>query len=532
MRFYRLTRLLLLFLLGFAPAPLAARDPKSTPPADVGLLSAGERAPVAVDGRVLFRLVGLPSLPAALRAEKVTERILEIAEDATFDPRRIATLESTHETRIVAGDRQVVRVLDADGDAEGVNRWVLAEIYEAAVREAIVSYRAARTPSALAASARQVALTTALFLVAVVLVRGLFRRFGAFLAERFGGRLRALRVGTYEVVRAEKMRAFVQRLVRTAETLVLFVAAFLFIERTLAALPWTRGLSSQLDDWLLAPFGMLARGLVEKLPDLVFLAVVFVLTRYLLRAVHLFFAAVGRGELELRGFDRDWAEPTFKLVRLAIVAVALVVAYPYIPGSSTAAFKGVSILTGVVFSFGSSSAIANLVAGYSLIYRRAFHEGDLVRIGDAEGIVTARRLQATHLTTFKNVEIVVPSSTIVSSEVQNYSALAETRGLLLHTTVGIGYETAWRQVESMLLEAARRTSGLRETPAPFVRQLGLGDFAVTYELNVACEDPRAMRDLYSQLHSHILDVFNEQGVQIMTPAYVSDPEIPKVVPKS
>jgi small-conductance mechanosensitive channel len=185
----------------------------------------------------------------------------------------------------------------------------------------------------------------------------------------------------------------------------------------------------------------------------------------------------------------------------------------------------------VVFSLGSSTTVANVLAGYSLTYRRAFREGDRVKIAGILGDVTNVRLQATHLRTPKNEEVVVPNSTILGGEVVNYTTLARSEGLILHTTVGIGYETPWRQVEAMLLEAARRTPGLRAEPKPFVFQLALGDFAVTYEINVACEDPRAMGAVYTDLHRNILDVFNEYGVQIMTPAYEGDPEVPKVVPR-
>jgi small-conductance mechanosensitive channel len=208
-----------------------------------------------------------------------------------------------------------------------------------------------------------------------------------------------------------------------------------------------------------------------------------------------------------------------------------VVAYPYIPGSNTEAFKGVTIFLGVIFSLGSSSVIANVIAGYTMTYRRAFHVGDRVKIGDHIGDVMEVRLLVTHLRTPKNEEIVVPNSEILNSHVINYSTLARNQGLILYTTVGIGYETPWRQVEAMLLAAADRTPGLLKQPPPFVLQQVLGDFAVTYELNVYCDQPQSMAKLYTALHQNILDVFNEYGVQIMTPAYEGDPEQPKVVPK-
>jgi small-conductance mechanosensitive channel len=155
----------------------------------------------------------------------------------------------------------------------------------------------------------------------------------------------------------------------------------------------------------------------------------------------------------------------------------------------------------------------------------------MVQIGSHFGEVTEMRMLVTHLRTPKNEEVIVPTSSIVGGEVVNYSTLARTRGLILHTTVGIGYETPWRQVEAMLIESARRTAGLLTDPPPFVHQTALGDFAITYEINVFCDAPTRMRQFYTALHQNILDVFNEYGVQIMTPAYEGDPEIPKIVPK-
>jgi small-conductance mechanosensitive channel len=224
--------------------------------------------------------------------------------------------------------------------------------------------------------------------------------------------------------------------------------------------------------------------------------------------------------------------PTYRLVRILVVAFAVVVAYPYVPGSQTDAFKGVSIFIGIVFSLGSSSLIGNIIAGYSMTYRRAFRVGDRVRVGEHVGDVDKIRLMVTHLRTPKNEEIVIPNSQILSSEVINYSTLARQHGLILHTTVGIGYEAPWRQVEAMLLEAADRTEGLLKEPRPFVLQKALGDFSVTYEVNAYCDTPHLMLAHYAALHRNILDVFNEYGVQIMTPAYEGDPAQPKVVSRS
>jgi small-conductance mechanosensitive channel len=208
-----------------------------------------------------------------------------------------------------------------------------------------------------------------------------------------------------------------------------------------------------------------------------------------------------------------------------------VVAFPYIPGSESSAFKGISIFLGVLFSLGSTSFIANILAGYTLTYRRVFKIGDRVKIADFIGDVVETKLQVTHLHTVKNEEIIVPNSMIVNGHVINYSSLAREKGLILHTSVTIGYDAPWRQVHAMLLMAAEKTPGLLREPAPFVLQKSLGDFYVDYELNVYTDKPLEMAKLYSELHQNIQDFFNEYGVQIMSPAYESDPDRPKFVPK-
>jgi small-conductance mechanosensitive channel len=272
-------------------------------------------------------------------------------------------------------------------------------------------------------------------------------------------------------------------------------------------------------------------GLVGIIPNLVFLGILIVVTRYGLKLIRALFDSVAVGTITWKGFDPDWGLPTYRLVRILVIAFAVVVAYPHIPGSESGAFKGVSLLIGLIFSLGSSSLIGNLIAGYSMTYRRAFRVGEVVKIGQHMGNVEQIRLLVTHLRTIKNEEVIVPNSNILASEVINYSSMANARGLILHTTVGIRYDVPWRQVEAMLLEAAARTEGLRRDPSPFVLQMELRDFCVTYQINVFCDKPHSMGAFKTALHRSILDVFNEYGIQVMVPAYESDPDQPKTVPR-
>jgi small-conductance mechanosensitive channel len=312
---------------------------------------------------------------------------------------------------------------------------------------------------------------------------------------------------------------------------VVLAAVYLYLSSVLILFPWTRGLAGSLISLLVDPLRTLGFSFLKTVPKLAFLVVLFVITRYLLKLIRFYFHSIADGSTVLQGFDPEWAEPTYRLIRILLVAFMVIVAYPYIPGSGSEAFKGVSLFIGVLFSLGSSSIIGNLIAGYTMTYRRAFKIGDRIMVGSYMGDVEQVKLLVTYLRTPKNELVAIPNSVILNSEVVNYSTLASKQGLILHTTVGIGYETPWRQVEGMLLEAAARTTGLLREPPPFVLHKALGDFCITYEINAFCFEPQAMNRLYTELHRNILDLFNEYGVQIMTPSYEGDPEQPKVVPR-
>jgi small-conductance mechanosensitive channel len=489
-----------------------------------------DTAPVEIDGTVLFRVRGVSSFPAAVRARAITDRIVAAAADAAVAIDSLRVIDAEGGLRIAAGDRPIMMVVDADASLEQVGRAELVYAHLNRVRQAIVEYRAARSSRALQVAAVNTLVATIVLAAGTGLLLWSWRRLDALLTRRLQARIQSVGIQSFEVMRADRIWAALKSGLVGIRTVIFLAGALIYFGYVLAQWPWTRGLSRNVVGFALGPLEVIGSGLVANIPRLVFLVVLFFVIRLVLRLVRLFFEAVGRGTVRLERFDPDWAQPTYKILRVAIVGFGLVVAYPYIPGSESAAFKGVSLFIGIVFSLGSSSAISNIIAGYMMTYRRAFKVGDRVKIGDAVGDVIDLRLQVTHLRSYKNEEIVIPNSQILAHEVLNYSSLAREHGLILHTEVGIGYETPWRQVEAMLLAAAERTPGVSREPGPFVLVKRLGDFAVTYELNVYINEVKAMNPTYTTLHRNILDVFNEYGVQIMTPAYEGDPAQPKVVP--
>jgi small-conductance mechanosensitive channel len=489
-------------------------------------------APVVLDGETLFRVRGASMYPAPERARVISDRIEEVARTAAIAPEAVQVVPDDLILNLVAGDRFLMAVTDADARREAMSRPLLARAFADRIQTALRAYREARRPAVLLRGARRALAAIALLIAALLGLRWVFRKLEARFTGRYEEKIQSVQFQSFEILRAQHLRSAFRAVVGVVRTVTAAVLVYLCLQFVLNSFPVTRPLAARLLTLVLDPVRRLTNGLVNELPDLTFLLVLFVVTRWLLHLTKLFFGAVDKGHVALSGFDPEWALPTYRIVRMVAIAFALVVAYPYIPGSGSAAFQGISIFLGVLFSLGSSSFLSNLIAGYSMTYRRAFHVGDRIQVGDVSGDVTEIRLQVTHLRTVKNEEVVVPNSTLLGSNVVNYSALARSRGLILHTTVGIGYETPWRQVEAMLLMAAGRTQGLLPEPLPFVLQKSLGDFCVVYEINVYCDQPNVMAALYTGLHRNILDVFNEYGVQIMTPAYEGDPEQSKVVPKS
>jgi small-conductance mechanosensitive channel len=489
-------------------------------------------APVTVDGVTLFRVRGISSYPAERRAAEIANRIADVAGDRTIPVDSLTVQDTPTASIVVAKGQRLFGVLDADAELEGLTRQLVAQAYRDRVAEAITEFRRDREASTLWKDFYRAAIATVAVLLLVELDRRTLRRVRAAVASRYRSKVQDVRFRTLEIVRGEQLWNVGQHAVRVVAVLVALVAGYVYLNYVLVLFPWTRALGRSLTSILLQPLKTLATGFLAFIPDLVFLVILTLITRWALRLVRLFFARVARGESELRGFEADWAKPTERIVRFALIAMALVIAYPYIPGSGSEAFKGIGVVVGLMFSLGSASIVGNLVAGLGIAFRRAFRVGDRVRIGETIGEVTQVELLTTYLRSPKNEQIVIPNSLILNNEVVNYSALVRSgAGLIVHTNVGIGYETPWRQVEAMLIQAARRTPGIRAEPEPFVLQRSLGDFAVNYEINAYTDEPRRILGTYSDLHRNILDVFNEYGVQIMTPAYEGDPEQAKVVPR-
>jgi len=514
-------------LAGFCTGGAYAEPPTAAANAQV--------APVIIDGSVLFHVAGASIFPAEKRAKEIAQRIRGLAKDPKFDPSSLQVREEEGVYVITAGNLAVLAILPDDLQATGLAAaqpsFVVQQAYLNKIVDAIHSYRDRRTSGNLLRNGLQALLRTAVLILLMFALYWLFRKVEQLLEKYVKSRIEKLEERSHHLLRSQHIWSVVKNGVHLVRLALMFSLIYLFFNFVLNLFPWTNHAAQALLGYVTKPLLVIMRAIVDYLPNIFFLTVFLLFVRYLLKLARAFFKSIEGGQLRITGFDAEWALPTYRIVRTLVVLLSIVVAYPYIPGSHSEAFKSISILVGVLVSLGSTSITSNILAGYSIIYRRAFKVGDWVKIGGHIGKISQIRLLVTNMRSLKNEMIVIPNSTLLNNEIVNFSALAATNGLILHTTVGIGYEVPWRQVEAMLLLAAERTLDLMRTPRPFVLQTALNDFSITYELNVFCSGPEKMLELYSDLHRNIQDVFNEYHVQIMTPHYIQDTQEPKVVPR-
>lgn len=287
----------------------------------------------------------------------------------------------------------------------------------------------------------------------------------------------------------------------------------------LYVIPGTHSIALQLNAYLSKPVRDMGKAILSYLPNLFFIALVIIITRYVLRFLKYFFTEIGKGHIRFKNFYAGWAYSTYQIVRFLILFFVVVIIFPYLPGSGSPAFQGVSIFVGVLVSLGSSSAISNIIAGIILTYMRAFRVGDYVKIGDKQGVLIENSLLTLRIKTVKNVEISIPNSIALAGNIIDYSTYANEGNLILHTKVGLGYEVPSKQVEELLIKAALQSEGINTNKEPFVHIVSLKDYYVEYELNAYTDNPESMGGIYSELHRKVLEVFHAAGIEMVLPMY-------------
>jgi len=461
------------------------------------------------------------------RARAVQERIDKVLTER--DPGKVSTKQLPEGTVILIGDKEVILITLGDLPAFGESA---EEVVKRAVHNltlAVEEVKEGRNPIVLLRGGAYTFLATIIFVLVIWIIH---RAHGAVwrqcerLENKWVGKLK---IGSFSL--AETVVSITEWVVRLAGWLVALFAAYSWITYSLKQFPQTRVWGESLGAYLVAALKTVGAVTIGALPDLFVVLVIILFTRFLARMLKAFFSAVEQRRLSVIWLDPEIAKPTYRICATLVWIFALIMAYPYLPGSGTAAFKGVSVLLGIMISLGSTSIVNQAAGGLMLVYSRAFRPGEYVKVGDTEGVVVSLGILSTKIRTASREEVSIPNAVLVTDKATNYTRLAGGKGVILNTSVTIGYATPWRKVYELLILAAKRTPGIVQDPPPVVRQTALSDFYVEYHLSVVVEKPEIRGQALSSLHANIQDTFNEYGEQIMSPHYESDPSQKVWVPR-
>jgi small-conductance mechanosensitive channel len=501
------------------PSPAQLAEQADQPEAIVDQQS--QPGNVVIDGRqVLSVYQSIGSFTPMDRAEKIRERITEVAREGV-DPNSVVLKPQAMWTEISAGGRLLLAVSDEDAKSAGKARSVLASEYAENVRAALTNYRRDHNWRAVLRGISYSLLATVVLVPVVWVIRKLRLSARGRLKRWIGRRTGSEEKKTVLQIAVTQMASTVLAIGSVLRWLLLVALLETYITLLLSFFPQTRSVANAVTGWVLSALRSMGRSALAYLPNLIVVAVVLIIASQVAKLIRMFFEEIGKGSFSIKGFYPEWAEPTAKLIRAMVLILVIVIIFPYLPGSKSPAFQGISIFVGVLLSLGSSSAVANAIAGIILTYMRSFSVGDWVKIADTIGEVQEKSMLVTRILTQKQETITIPNATVMSGSVMNFTREAKNSGVIFHTTVTIGYDAPWRTVHQLLIDAARVTDGILGNPEPFVLQSQLNDFYVSYELNAYTDIPPRMQFIYSDLHQNIQDRFNEAGLEICSPHFAS-----------
>jgi small-conductance mechanosensitive channel len=490
------------------------------------------RAAVVLNNDTLFYLYGeLDGISAKERADLANRRIENIIHSENFTADSFKVFDFVDYSRIVYSGQRVANITYTDAYWYGKPVPQAAKDYVELLRVECSSYRSTFNIREIV---KQILLALVILIISAFIIRyvnRLFKLIGTRIQRLKGTRITALKMGTYEVMDEDRFTSLILLVSNIVRILFLLLIFYLTLPVVLRIFPWTQGVADMLFGFILNPLKAILASVVEYIPNLFTIAVIFIVIRYLAKGISYLANEIKTEKLRISGFYPDWAVPTSRIVNFILYAFMLVLIWPYLPGSGSAVFQGVSVFLGLLISLGSSSAISNIVAGLVITYMRPFRVGDRVKMGDVMGDVVEKNLLVTRVRTIKNEFITVPNSQILAGSSINYStSSAESSGLVIHSTVTIGYDVPWRKVHAMLKEAAVKTPCIEENPAPFVLQTSLDDFYISYQINAYTKAPAKQAMIYSDLHALIQDVFAKNDVEIMSPHYRAEREGPSTIP--
>jgi small-conductance mechanosensitive channel len=434
-----------------------------------------------------------------------------------MDSLKTITAEQTED--IFYKSNLLISVSDQDALWQNTTKDKLAVQWKLAIGTAVKQYREETSWSTLL---KEGGLALVVIIITILLIYSIIRLFRWILSNTqsdVAWYAKGIKIRNYQLVNASQSVYVLHGLIRLVKWILIIVLIYLALPVLFGIFPFTKNLSETLLGYIITPLKKVTRSIWDYIPNLMTILVLLVIFRYVLKFFRYLKTEIEQGKLTIPGFYADWANPTYQILRVLILAFALVVIFPYMPGSDSQIFKGVSVFVGVLFTFGSAGALGNIVAGLVLTYMRAFKLGDRVKIGEVTGDIIGRTLLVTRIRTIQNEIISIPNSTVMGNHTVNYSSDAQVNGLIVHTTVTIGYDAPWRQVHQLLIHAALATPMIEQEPKPYVLQTSLDDYYVSYRINAFTKEPNRQAVIYSHLHANIQDKFNEAGVEIMSPHY-------------
>lgn len=476
--------------------------------------------PVVVASDTLFTLyANRGGYSAVTRADMIVDKVTKIGKSRSSRADSIQILDNEGYIDVMYGNNVIVSITDMDALWEGCSRQELADRYAYVISTKI---KALQDEHSFWQIVKRALLFVLVFIIQYVLFKltnRLFRKLRRKIIRFNQQRLKPVFFHDYELLTKRRIGHILIFFSNIVRYLVLLIQLTISVPILFAIFPQTEKLAVTTFHYIVEPVKMVAKAVVEFIPNLFIILVIYFCIRYIVKGFRFIANEISSEKLKISGFYPDWAKPTFNIIRFLLYAFMIAMIYPYLPGSDSGVFQGISVFVGIIISLGSSTVIGNVIAGMVITYMRPFKLGDRIKLDATVGNVIEKTPFVTRLRTPKNEVVTIPNSFIMSSHTVNYSASARSFGLIIHTTVTIGYDAPWRQVHDLLITAATKTPGVLEDPRPFVLETELQDYYPCYQINAYIKDADDIGQIYSDLHQNIQDTFNEAGVEIMSPHY-------------
>ena len=453
------------------------------------------------------------------RAKAVSERIQSLAGLRDFSTDSLVVESEYNILNLVYSDQIVTSISEEDALWSKMNAADLSIKYQNTISEAILNYQ---NETNIITLLKEFGLALLVLIITYLIIKYIFIAFrwtAIKIHAQENKRIKGIKIKDYTLFDASRQVAVLINLNTVLKWLVVLSTVYIALPILFGIFPWTKDMAQTLFGYVLDPLKDIGLGLWNYLPNLITVIVIIIVFRYVLKGLYFLKSEIQQENLKLPGFYSDWAAPTYQIVKVLVFAFMVVVIFPYLPGSDSPVFQGVSVFLGFLFTFGSAGSLSNIIAGLVLTYMRLFKMGDRVKIGSISGDVIEKNMLVTRVRTTKNEIISIPNATVMNSHTINYSSDAPEKGLIMHSTITIGYDVPWRKMEAVLIKAALKTPLLLDDPAPFVLQTSLDDFYVSYQINAYTREPNKQATIYSNLHANIQDFCNEAGIEIMSPHY-------------